>query len=82
MRRYIEFGVKPGSFLCSCLENNLSSAISRADDDNLRAITRIVGFLLHEAPVESWGSEATVQAWVDAAAERERLLREAPAVNV
>jgi hypothetical protein len=41
-----------------------------------------VNFLLHEAPIKSWGSEAAVQAWINAAAERERLLREAPAVNV
>lgn len=76
MRRYLEFGVRPGSFLSACLENNLTSAISRADDDNLRAISRVVSFLLHEAPDTAWGSEATVQAWLDAAAERERLLRE------
>jgi hypothetical protein len=82
MRRYIEFGVRPGSFLNSCLENNLASAISRADDDNLRGISRVVNFLLYEAPAGSWGSEAAVQYWVDAAAERERQLREAPAVNV
>lgn len=82
MRRYIEFGVRPGSFLSAVLENNLAEAVTRADYDNMISLSRIMTFLVSEAPAESWGSAAKVQAWIDAHAERERKLREEPAVNV
>jgi hypothetical protein len=82
MRRYIEFGIRPGSFLCAVLENDLNAAVVRADYDNMLSLSRVMMFMRSEAPTDAWGSRAAVEAWLDSHARREQLLREAPAVNV
>jgi hypothetical protein len=63
--RYIISGIRPGSFLCSVLANDLLFAVCRADDnvtvESLRAVTR---FLNTEAPQQCHGSHGLVADWI------------------
>jgi hypothetical protein len=65
MRRYIEDGVLPGGFLTAVLEDSLSQAMGRADEENRERLYDIVSFIYHEAPGMCWGSPAKVKAWKD-----------------
>lgn len=63
LRRYIEHGVPPGSFLTALLSNDLRGTFERADDDNRRCIENYVRFLYNYGPSECWGSPAKFEAW-------------------
>lgn len=63
LRRYIENGILPGSFLSALLSNDLRSTFERADDENRRCIENYVRFLYNYAPSECWGSPAKFNAW-------------------
>jgi hypothetical protein len=65
LRRYIENGILPGSFLTAVLTNDLKNAIGFADHINLWNIPRYVSFLYNYAPSGCWGSPAKVQSWVE-----------------
>jgi hypothetical protein len=56
-------GWQPGGFLTAVLHNYLSEALARADDDNIRAIHSIVGYVYNECPSPCWGSPEKVAAW-------------------
>lgn len=62
---YIRDGIRPGSFLCAVLSNNLEDACNRADLENRHALFAHVVFLANHAPRGCWGSPAAVDAWVD-----------------
>ena len=64
LRRYIENGIKPGSFLCAVLRNDLCEAVLRADDVNRRALWQFVAFLYDYAPIPAWGSPEKFDAWI------------------
>lgn len=64
MRRYIEQGIEPGSFLRSVLENNLIDAFSHADDVNRYRMIDYASFLFNEAPSNCWGSPEKVNVWI------------------
>ncbi len=66
MRRYFEGGCRPGSFLTSCLRNDLCAAIVNADADSLTGLPPICRWLWSEAPIVSWGSIAKVDNWIAA----------------
>lgn len=62
--RYLVDGIRPGSFLAAVLENNLAEAVMRANpDEHFQALPGLVRFLNLQAPAESWGSRAKVEAW-------------------
>ena len=63
--RYVNHGIRPGSFLLAVLHNNLVGACINADPQNAAALRYIVMFMYHEAPSSCWGSPATVDAWVE-----------------
>ncbi len=65
MQRYIEDGILPGHFLTAVLENNLFSAVMRADVNNLKELPNIVRWMHWEIPSAAHGSEVTVKAWID-----------------
>lgn len=74
LRRWIEHGVMPGSFLRAVLENNLKDAVGQADSTNQQLLVAYVIFLYNEAPAACWGSPEKVRAWAEAkAAERAAL---------
>lgn len=53
---YIEKGIEPGGFLSAVICNNLSEAVGRADDTNIRNIPAYCSYLYNEAPSDCWGS--------------------------
>ena len=64
MKRYIEDGISAGHFLTAVLENDLFSAVMRADADNLKELPNIVKWIYWEIPAEACGSETIVKAWL------------------
>ena len=48
--RYVEHGVKPGSFLTAVLSNDLYNATGRADQQNLAALPTIVRWFANHCP--------------------------------
>ena len=65
LTRYVEHGIPPGSFLCAVLENNLFSAINRADRDNLAALPEIVKYIYNELPSFCWGNSKSVSDYIE-----------------
>lgn len=63
MRRYIEDGCLPGSFLRAVICNDLVGAFVRADDGNTLYMRAYTQFLQHEAPHGAWGSLKNMEAW-------------------
>ena len=65
MKRYVEEGIKPGSFLECVLVNDLAGTIGRADPVSLARINEIVSFIQWELPGDCHGSPAAYQAWIE-----------------
>ncbi len=72
LMRYRDHHIRTGDFLRAVLENNLSEAILRADDENLKDIHEIVLFCYNELPVASWGSPEKVRQWINITGEIKR----------
>jgi hypothetical protein len=64
LRAYVSDRRRTGGFLEAVLENDLTSAISRADPVSLAAIRDIICFCYEELPSVAWGSPAAVRAWL------------------
>lgn len=56
-------GKPTGSFLQAVLENDLKTAVMKADEANYLLIGAIVGYCCNEIPMVCWGSEDAVAAW-------------------
>ena len=65
VRRYIEDGIPPGSFLQAVMSNNLKESFMYADDTNIERMFDIVDFFYNEAPIECWGSKEKMSHWVE-----------------
>ncbi len=65
IKRYIENGIVPGSFLTAVIQNNLREAVGQADDENLKNIPAYVSYFYNEAPSGCWGSKKKMEEWVD-----------------
>jgi hypothetical protein len=66
MRRYVEHGIRPGSFLYLILCNDFVHALGHADPINMARIVSFAGFLYLEASQGCWGSREKVDAWIKA----------------
>lgn len=75
-RRWIEDGILPGDFLTAVIENNLTEAFSRADDENTLRMRSIVSWWYNEAPGMCWGNKEKIKHWAEARA-KERKMKEA-----
>ena len=64
LRRYIENGIAPGSFLTAILCNDLRGACAQADDVNRHRLCDYMQFLYSYAPAGCWGSEDRFRTWV------------------
>jgi len=62
--RYANEHIAPGGFLTAVLENNLSEALGRADEGNLRDIHEIVKYIYWNIPAVCWGSPEKVKRWL------------------
>lgn len=60
---WMNHGVRPGSFLCAVLENDLMEAVGRADSTNAMRLKDYAQFLYNGAPAECHGSKEKVSAW-------------------
>lgn len=81
LRRYVDDGIAPGSFLEAVICNDLRSAVASADEENMRNLPAFVSWLYNEAPGGSWGSEANMEAWMKAHHERRQQKRADAAQN-
>jgi hypothetical protein len=70
LTRYAQHGVPPGSFLRAVLENDLASAVGRADDHNAANLSAIVRYAHTALPPLCLGSPEAVRAWIVHHAER------------
>lgn len=65
LERYWTYGYAPGSFLTTLLAGDIFNAISRADHWNKMELGHIVYYIVHKAPVGSYGSPELVQDWIN-----------------
>lgn len=65
LQRYVDHGIHPGGFLTAVLENNLSEAVLRADNLNIKILPEIVGYVDWEIPSACWGSRERVEDWLN-----------------
>jgi hypothetical protein len=61
---YFERRSAPSEFVLAVLSNDLRGALTIGTDDEREAISPIVSWLYKHAPRFSWGSVATVDAWL------------------
>lgn len=61
--RFVSHGTPAGSFVMAVLENNLSQAFARADDNNAANMMDIVRYVFNEIPSPAWGSVDKVNRW-------------------
>lgn len=64
VRRYVENGIQPGSFLEAIFSNDLKQAFWRADDTNRYVIHAWVDFICWGVPASCQGSVENFQNWV------------------
>lgn len=65
LRRYIENGIEPGSFLSAVLSNDLRGACEKADDENRHRLFDYVQFFYCYVPSECWGSPSKFKDWCE-----------------
>ncbi len=62
--RYATNHIRTGGFLEAVLNNDLFSAMAKADPDSLLFLHDIVGYCYNELPGDCWGSPEKVRAWL------------------
>lgn len=61
--RWVKNGIPPGGFLTAVLENNLSVAIGKADEDAFKNLRDIVSYCYNNIPAAAWGSKERFAKW-------------------
>ena len=64
IRRYVDDGLPPGSFLEAVITNNLRDAVAYADATNINLLPEYVRHFYNDEPSGCWGSEANMQEWM------------------
>jgi len=69
MKRYIEDGIRPGSFLTACLENDFVGALGVASNKTYDYLHGVGMFLWNELPARGypncpWGNRKAVVDWI------------------
>ena len=62
--RYIDKRIKPGDFLTAVITNDLTEAVSRADEENMQNLPAYVNYFYNEAPSPCWGSKEKMEEWL------------------
>ena len=65
MERYVHHRIETGGALRAILENDLLGAVRRLDEQHLQALPDTVKWLWDQMPFGMWGSDWTVQSWLD-----------------
>lgn len=63
-QRYIEKGIKGGSFMTAVFSNDFMGAYRCADDENIAAMRDWAMFLHNQAPRGCYGSPERVKDWI------------------
>ncbi len=63
IERYVKHRVRPGSFLCSVIGNDLYSAVIKADPENLKHLREIAVYVDENVPFLARGSYEKLLAW-------------------
>ena len=63
MRRYIEEGIIPGSFLQAVIKDLLVESFAQADHINIENMFSIAKFMYNQAPRACRGSESVMKEW-------------------
>ncbi len=63
LSRYVIFGIKPGGFLTSLLENDFMEAAGRADDKNLQCFREYAIVFYNDLSRECYGTPGAVGRW-------------------
>ncbi len=61
---YLLNGTPPGGWLTAVLCNDLSMAVLKADETNLKALPATVAYVYQEIPSAAWGSPQKVRTWI------------------
>jgi hypothetical protein len=64
LERYVKERIPTGDFLRGVLENDLTTAVSYADEFNLRNIRNIALFVRTAVPIRAQGSKEKVLRWL------------------
>lgn len=65
LRRFVEIGMRPGSGLCSVLQDDGVTVVARSLDDKAFAgLTGLLWFLYNCVPAVCWGSPKAVDDWI------------------
>lgn len=70
LEAYARDGYPPNAFLRAVLENNLFSAVEKADMRNTLILPQLITFVYRELPAACWGSPEKVTAWIQAGDEK------------
>ena len=62
---YSDAGRPVGDFLRYCIENDLCRAIAFADDNSLKVLPAIVGYLYNRCQTECWGRPEAFAEWME-----------------
>ena len=62
---YWNHGFEPGSFLRAVICNDLVESVSRADPWNSKNLSKIVAYMINNAPIDSWGSYEVYKEWIN-----------------
>lgn len=62
--RYVDWHVRPGSFLQAMIAHDTEDAASRADPDSKRGMDAVAKWLQQNAPAECQGSRDAIEKWV------------------
>lgn len=63
VKRWVENGIRPGSFLTALFANDLVEAVCRADSVNKEYLKEWALFMVNEMPIGSYGSWEDVRNW-------------------
>ena len=64
IKRYVDHGIEPGSFLASVICNDLAGAFMNADHINKEIIGEYVQHFYNDEPSACWGSPARMEEWI------------------
>ena len=64
IKRYVEHGIPPGSFLTAVICNDFVRACETADDENMRNLPAYANYFYWGVPGRAWGSKEKMDAWM------------------
>lgn len=67
IKRYIEHGIRPGSFVTAVIQNDLRKAVGQADHVSLMSLPSIVGWFYVYAPALCCGAPERMEMWTELA---------------